>query len=542
MEDEQEKKQQFLREEILDKNYDPQLFINFLIMKKGESAEDINNWTLDELNSIVIEFKKSQNNKISPKKEPSSNIDIISKEEESKQKEKEKKKHNIISYLNEETNNEWLFMNLESESNDSSNNNGSFISENSTEHKIIEIDCLEPDQTPLSKYEKVNIRITSPKEEYESKGLKGFFMKTIYYTFLMENKELKINRRRRYTDFEWLRKTLLKLYPGYYIPPLPLKSINVSKFEKLEKYQRYLQRFIDGIMEDKLLKNSSILYLFIFTEKENDLISLMNKYDNLQKPKDLKYFYSREGKIILDENVLSNKKKQKLKKIKDVISKHNNLFSNLNQSLKNLCKEMKQVSDRMLEISNLFKEIYTESINYSHNNNYVQYYSNLELFFKEYSKKELKQIKNISIELKQYLKYVNLKYISSMKELYDNFEYEHNLYCKVAKNLREKKEFLYANGPIEKWELSDKDKNIDIKNKEEVIKKILPKDTAIVYEIKKYLIYYATQLDNEMLRVKESIEKQNKKAFKIFIDKNSDISGEYNKFIESMKDKDKIMD
>ena len=103
----------------------------------------------------------------------------------------------------------------------------------------------------------------------------------------MENKELKINRRRRYSDFEWLRKTLLKLYPGYYVPPLPLKGINMSKPEKIEKYQRYLQRFIDGIMEDKLLKNSSLLYLFIFTEKENDLISLMNKYDNLQKPIDL---------------------------------------------------------------------------------------------------------------------------------------------------------------------------------------------------------------------------------------------------------------
>jgi hypothetical protein len=350
----------------------------------------------------------------------------------------------------------------------------------------------------------------------------------------MENKELKINRRRRYSDFEWLRKTLLKLYPGYYIPPLPLKGINMSKPEKIEKYQRYLQRFIDGIMEDKLLKNSSLLYLFIFTEKENDLISLMNKYDNLQKPRDLKYFYSREGKIILDESILSYNKKKQLINYKDVISKHNNLFNNLNQALKNLCKEMKQVSDRMLEISNLFKEIDIESTN---NKNHTKYYSNLELFFKEYSKKELQQINNISIELKEYLKYVNLQYISSLKELYDSFEYEHNLYYKVAQNLRKKKEFLYANGPIEKWELSDKDKNIDIKNKEEVIKKILPKDTAIVHEIKKYLIYYATQFDNELQRVKESIEKQNKNAFTIFIDKNSDISGELNKFIVLMKDK-----
>ena len=49
MEDEQELKQQFLRKEILEQNYDPQSFIDFLTLKKGETAADINNWTLDEL-------------------------------------------------------------------------------------------------------------------------------------------------------------------------------------------------------------------------------------------------------------------------------------------------------------------------------------------------------------------------------------------------------------------------------------------------------------------------------------------------------------
>ena len=530
MEDEQEQKQQFLRKEILDENYDPQAFINFLTTKKGETAADINNWTIDELKSIVVEFKKSQNNNISTKKEVPLNLDLNPKENP-----KPEQKKNFISYYNEDTNNEWLFMNLESETNDSTNN--SFISLNNSENKTIEIDCLEPDHTPLAKYEKMNIKISSPKKEYESTGLKGFFMKTIYYTFLMENKELNINRRRRYTDFEWLRKTFLRLYPGYYIPPLPLNSINVNKPEKIEKYQRYLQRFVDGIMEDKLLKNSSLFYLFLFTEKENDLISLMNKYDNLQKPKDLKYFFSREGKIVLDENILSPNKKRKLILKKDEISKYNNLFNNLNKSLKLLCQEMKQVSDRMLEISKLFNEIYTVSINKSENKNYCQYYSNLEIFFKEYSKKEMQQMTNISIELKEYLKYVNLQYTSSLKELYDSFEYEHDLYFKVAQNLRKQKEYQYANGPIEKWELSDKDKNIDIKNKEEVIKKILPKDTAIVAEIKKYFIYYATQLDSEFHRVKHSIEKQNNNAFKVFREKNVEVIGEFNKFLELIKDK-----
>jgi hypothetical protein len=352
---------------------------------------------------------------------------------------------------------------------------------------------------------------------------------------LVENTELKINRRRRYTDFEWLRKTLCRLFPGYYIPPLPLKTMNVNKPEKVEKYQRYLQRFINGVMDDHLLKNSSLVYLFLLTEKENDLISLMNKYDNVQKPNDLKYYYSRSGKIVLDESILNYNKKKKLMNIKDNISKHNNLFTNLDKAFKNLCLEMKQVGNRMSEISNLFKEIYAVSLNNSDKKSFCKYYSDLQLLFKELGNRELKNMKNIAVELKEYMKFVNLQYISSSKELYDDFEYEHDLYYKVSKNLTKKKEMLYTNGPIEKWELSEKDKNIDIKNKEEILKKILPKDTAIVNEIKKYLIYHATQLDSEYHRLKDTIEKQNNDAYQIFKKKSLEVLEDENKYWKSLE-------
>ena len=161
----------------------------------------------------------------------------------------------------------------------------------------------------------------------------------------------------------------------------------------------------------------------------------------------------------------------------------------MNELLKNLCQEIKQVSDRMLQISNTFKDLYNLSLN--------KFYSDLELFFREKSNIEIKEMNNISIELKEYLKFNNLQYISSLKELYDEFEYQDDIYYKVSQNLKQRKELLYNNGPIEKWELSENEKNIDIKNKKEVIKKILPKDTAVVKEIKKYLIYYAMRLDDD---------------------------------------------
>ena len=542
MEDEQEIKQSYLRKEILDNNYDAQSFLDFLITKKGEKASDINNWTIDELKTVVIEFKNANNN--NQKENTSSNyiledlppadnevlkINSVLTPFSSSKSANNVDKNNEYNYFSENAN-DWLFVKRDS-------NDRFSISKYINVNNVIyteEISCLEPDQSPFSNYENIKIKVSSPKKEYDSTGFKGFFIKTIYYSFLLENNIIKLNKRRRYTDFEWLRKTLIRLYPGIYIPPLPLKTLNVNKPEKIEKYLSYIQRFVDEIMEDKLLKNSSLIYLFFSTEKEEDLISLMEKFDKVQRPKCLKYFYSRDGKIFLDENILKRPKKNELLDIKTNISKNSNIFDELNKSLKLLYKEMKQVSNRMIEISNLFKDIYELSINNSEKSTFCKCYSDFSLFFKEYGNKEFQQMRNISSEIKNYLKYVNLEYILSLKELYNSFEYEHNLYFKVSENLKQKKETLYKNKNIEKWELKNEDRNIDINNKDLVMQKMLPKETEVVKEIKKYLIYYATQLDFENLRLKDTIEKQNNNMLKRIKEKSTQILIDLNKFWQLM--------
>ena len=545
MENDQEIKQSYLRKEILEKNYDTQSFLDFLTTKKGENASDINNWTIEELKTAVKEFKtthqksKSSTNSLIEDL-PAAESQILKIDELStpfsnnkNNNSNEREYESYYSYFNEDRSNEWLF-----ERNDS-NRRYSISNYNNINFNINieEICCLEPDHSPFENYDEIKIKVSSPKKEYESTGLKGFFIKSIYYSLLLENTQMKLNKRRRYTDFEWLRKTIYRLYPGIYLPPLPIKTLNVNKPEKIGKYVSFVQRFVDEIMEDKLLKNSSLIYLFFSTEKERDLISVMEKYDKVQKPKDLKYFYSRTGNIILDEDILKHDKKKELLDIKNKISKNTTIYDSLNKSLKLLCKEIKQVSDRMIEISNLFKQIYELSINNSEKGSFCKGFSDLSLFFKEYGDKEMQQMKNISNEVKDYLKYANLQYKVSYKDLYDNFEFEHDLYLKVAENLKQKKEMLYNNKCIDKWELKSEDRNIDYNNKELIMKKMLPKDSAIVNEIKKYLIYYATQLEDEGQRLKDSIDKNNINMFNRLKENSLNILSDINKFWELMDSK-----
>ena len=555
MEEEQEIKQTYLRKEILEKNYDANLFLEFLITKKGEIASDINNWTIEELKTVVSEFKNTQNEVKKENISSNSTLEdlppadnqilkinsittpLCSKDSNKSQNNENDDIHN--SLYNENGNKDWLFVNKEenerfSRYSISNYNNNNYLNPE-------EIDCLEPDHSPFEKIDKIKIIVGPPKKEYESTGLKGFFIKSIYYSFLLENipnKKQKIKR--RYTDFEWLRKTLYRLFPGNYIPPLPLKTLNINKPEKVDKYQKYLQYFVDNIMDDKLFKNSSIIYLFFTTENERDLISLMEKYNKVEKPKCLSYFYSREGNMVLDENILKRDKKKELLDIKSDISKNSKILGELNAKLKLLGQEMKQVCDRMTEISNIFKKLYETSINNSEKLNYCKYYSDLSLYFKEYGNHEFLQMKNISEELKFHLKYINLHYTVSIEELYNTFKFQHDLYFQVAENLKQKKEILYKNMEYEKWELNPEDRNINISDKKLVLKKMLPNDTRIVNDIKKYLIYYATQLNKENIRLKDVLEKNNNNNFKKLKDKSKQILNEFNGFLGLINSKHDI--
>ena len=552
MEENQEIKQSYLRKEILEKNYDANLFLEFLITKKGEIASDINNWTIEELKVVVSEFKKNQ------KESQKENIPTNSIPEDLPPAENQILKINTIvstpfcskdslklnedlnnSLYNEDGNRDWLFMNQPENERYSRYSFSNY--NNSSNLNLEEINCLEPDHSPFEEFNKIRIIVNPPKKEYESTGLKGFFIKSIYYSFLLENIPNKKNKiKRRYTDFEWLRKTLYRLFPGNYIPPLPKKSLNINKPEKVDKYQKYVQYFVDGLLEDKLLKNSSIIYLFFTTEQERELISLMEKYDKVQKPRNMEYYYSREGNIMLDENILKREKKKELLDIKVDISKNNKIFGELNVALKSLEKEMKQVCDRMTEISNLFKKLYDMSINNSEKLGICKYYSDLSLFFKEYGNNEFQQMKNISEELKFHLKYLNLHYTVSIDELYNTFKFQHDLYFQVAENLKQKKETLYKNMDIEKWDLNPEDRNIDYNDKNLIMKKMLPSDTKIVNDIKKYLIYYATQLNNENLRIKDVLENKNNTNFKKLKDKSKQILNEFSGFLELMNSKNEI--
>lgn len=57
MQSDQKEKQQYLFQEIIEKNYDPEQFQDFLTSAK-ESGDDLQNWSLPELKEAVRKFQR----------------------------------------------------------------------------------------------------------------------------------------------------------------------------------------------------------------------------------------------------------------------------------------------------------------------------------------------------------------------------------------------------------------------------------------------------------------------------------------------------
>ena len=93
-------KQELLRSEIIAKNYDGQKFLEYCVNLK-ENGDDMNNWTYDELKSVVENFKGDYDLK-KEKKEEQKKKEI--KEETKKEKEKETHEENIDTEKLDEVN------------------------------------------------------------------------------------------------------------------------------------------------------------------------------------------------------------------------------------------------------------------------------------------------------------------------------------------------------------------------------------------------------------------------------------------------------
>ena len=100
-----EEKQEYIRENILEKGFEANAFADYLVEQRGEEAANINNISMDDLRQAVKEFlEKIELDKKNNKKDLSSNSD--EEEDKNENKKIEKENDNKINEKEKEDENE----------------------------------------------------------------------------------------------------------------------------------------------------------------------------------------------------------------------------------------------------------------------------------------------------------------------------------------------------------------------------------------------------------------------------------------------------
>ena len=491
-------KQKLMREEIINKGYDSIKFIEYLIQCKGPGGENINNWSITDLKNAIKDFiylcENSKNEinkevKSEPQKpelnkiESDKNIDMSAP---SAPKEKNLGESFLMSVIDIKNN---IFS-------DSSKQNENIDYGLKTPDSL---NCRPLDNTDLGKQEEIYIKIGFPEK------VDGGFFSRDTVSFTVAAIPLGFVVKRNYLDFEWLRDILIKLYNINFIPSLP--SLFLYNKENEDSFYkeciRNLEKFMNYLLNDPIIKNSQILFDFLCQENEKEFLKMKKDFENTTPNNDIQNYQSISGKI--DINITENAEK-KFDVIKNFAYEneklYRQLYNNLNEIEENFNKIIKQINETVV----IFDKLFNLSNKYLPQENTQKIvYTQMKIMFLSLSKTFKMEKDVIKIDIKENFNFFYKNY-SNFNQLIKKVEEAKRVYKKEEKDLVSLKNDLYN-----KKGGSEINENVDLS-------KLLPKNTEATLDMKKNYGFYLNKTLSEFERMKfldvELFKNQITKGFK----------------------------
>ena len=475
-------KQKLMREEIINKGYDSIKFIEYLIQCKGPGGENINNWSITDLKNAIKDFiylcENSKNEinkevKSEPQKpelnkiESDKNIDMSAP---SAPKEKNLGESFLMSVIDIKNN---IFS-------DSSKQNENIDYGLKTPDSL---NCRPLDNTDLGKQEEIYIKIGFPEK------VDGGFFSRDTVSFTVAAIPLGFVVKRNYLDFEWLRDILIKLYNINFIPSLP--SLFLYNKENEDSFYkeciRNLEKFMNYLLNDPIIKNSQILFDFLCQENEKEFLKMKKDFENTTPNNDIQNYQSISGKI--DINITENAEK-KFDVVKNFAYEneklYRQLYNNLNEIEENFNKIIKQINETVV----IFDKLFNLSNKYlAQENTQKIVYTQMKIMFLSLSKTFKMEKDVIKIDIKENFNFFYKNY-SNFNQLIKKVEEAKRVYKKEEKDLVSLKNDLYN-----KKGGSEINENVDLS-------KLLPKNTEATLDMKKNYGFYLNKTLSEFERMK----------------------------------------
>ena len=493
----EKEKQEYIKENLIDKGYDSFLFNQFLCKKSGISEFDINKFTMGEIREGIQQFTNSTPLGNSANPTDSSAPPLIQNQDK-----KDKKKNIFQSFLGLKNKIKKEDKKKEVEP----QNPKSQESFEKPELKIIEknydygfrlpekLKCQSIGETEISRYEDLPIKIGLPEKIGKSIRKKA----TTYFTTITVplNKVVK----RSFDDFEWLRVKLTKMFDSNFIPSLP-KMNPILGIDNEEETSRSIEKFMQYISLDPIIKNSQILYDFLSVENYDEFLKKKKEYEVITPCNDIQEFKSITGEI--DVN-FDDEKEKRLKTIKEFCGNNSKLLDKLNSNLNSLYQEMKVVIKRTTEISNIWGNLFKTSEKFNDDAISKEIYFQMNNFFFNLAENFKKQNEFINIDIKESFVFMQHNYVS-INELIKRIEGKKKVYFKEEKVLISLKEDLFKTRNTPEHKLKNADIDVDKKNDlgEFDLSSLLPLNTQALLEMKKSYGFYLNRFLKEYDRMKK---------------------------------------
>lgn len=484
-----EEKQAYLKENILNKGYNPQEYIEFLTGKRGPGAADVTKWNMSELIEVTNEFMQQQNQKSSM-----ANLFGNNQAEEPKQQVQEQPK--TTSGPIEQNRTDILGVPYD---------------------KIVK--CQKIEQTDIGKNSNAHCTIVSFEEV---KG--GIFQKT-FVLYTIKTEPLNWEVKRRYSDFELLRELLIKVLGASVIPPIPSKHFGKDQFETpfLERRKRYLEKFLNYCLMDDYIKNCKIFEEFLSTENDELWTKKKTSYGKVKVNLELKEVRNFEGEI---NCYCGNDRETYFDNIKDNAQLNEKSLTKLDEAFKAFNKELLSVIQRGQEIVSIFNELNLCSNKYLDPEGITEGYKQCTENFKFICDCLSKYSELINVDIREYFKFLRNDFVSMNAFVKAVDDKKSNFYSQ-QKSLENKKETLFKGKKTTNWDirtdLGPVNQTKLIQDKEYAFARMLPKDTKATNTSKQIYGYFLNRMIDEFERIRERNSKNMRKNITSYCDKQNEI-------------------
>lgn len=474
-----EQKKNLLQQEIIDKHYDQQKFVEFCLTKK-ENGDDINNWSFQEMKEVVDEFLSIEKSKEVPL-EPKPTITSILKSDPKEEVATKEISANISETIQD--------INMSKQKEEERHAN------------VIEVQCKRLEKTVLND-KSIIVIVKNPKVAESSK-----FLSSGYVNYEVETPEVGWLVHRRYSEFEWLRTVLVKFHPGKVVAPLPNKKIGGRRFEEdfVKKRMSFLQRFMDEIMIDEVFKASEPLIAFLSMNDRAQFeckMKELSSYIPSNYVEDLRFF---DGKVEIfdeeDETKTTNNEKY-YTNIKNYFDLQNQIFERLNFNLKSAYLNFANVCENLENIEKDFEILKFLNTKVQMRETITKSFEELMLFFHDWKTILFTQNDLVKTHLKEFFKYSRMEGCA-YQEIIKFREDVKARYTAENVRLTAKKEKLWSGMDVNKWEIIDEFNKLDreklMRDRDYAMSNMCTKETVHLNHLKQQL-GYANKMNSDELK------------------------------------------